>query len=205
MAGSEPESVEQLKERIKELERENRRWMRLAGTSRLTELPNSLMLYQVVLPAELRKGIGTPITLSCVLLAPDSLGDINDSHGRAMGDQLIVEIGNFLKQQLTPDERLFHPDGANFCLLLSGAAEGRARRRTTDIRRLFRESTYKAGEREFSDLTCSAGIASIEEEAVDAPDIAKRVEQLYLEVSDRLHRAKQRGPDYQMGSARREV
>ena len=43
------ESLDQLKARIQRLEEENRKWMRLAGISRLTKLPNSLMLFQVVL------------------------------------------------------------------------------------------------------------------------------------------------------------
>jgi hypothetical protein len=38
------------------LEEENRKWMRLAGMNRLTQLPNGLMLFQVVLPKELNKG-----------------------------------------------------------------------------------------------------------------------------------------------------
>lgn len=60
-----PEDMEQLLERnrelearVRELEEENLRWMHLVGTNRLTDLPNSLMLYRVVLPAELKQGDG---------------------------------------------------------------------------------------------------------------------------------------------------
>jgi hypothetical protein len=51
--------------------------MRLAGISRLTKLPNSLMLFQVVLPQELAKGKAETFALSCILICPDKLGDVN--------------------------------------------------------------------------------------------------------------------------------
>jgi len=52
---SDEAGVEQLQERVKHLEEENRKWMRMAGTGRVTELPNSLMLFQVGLSRELRQ------------------------------------------------------------------------------------------------------------------------------------------------------
>ena len=70
-AKSTKDAIEQLKNRIKFLEKENRKWMRLAGVNRLTELPNSLLLFQVGLPRELGKGLDKPISLSCILVCPD--------------------------------------------------------------------------------------------------------------------------------------
>ena len=49
----------------------------LAGISRLTKLPNSLMFFQVVLPQELDKGKAETFALSCILISPDKLGDVN--------------------------------------------------------------------------------------------------------------------------------
>ena len=76
------ESLDQLKARIQRLEEENRKWMRLAGVNHLTKLPNSLMLFQVVLPKELAKDKGAAFSLACILICPDKLGDINQNHGR---------------------------------------------------------------------------------------------------------------------------
>ena len=73
------ESLDQLKARIQRLEEENRKWMRLAGISRLTKLPNSLMLFRVVLPQELAKGKAETFALSCILICPDKLGDVNQN------------------------------------------------------------------------------------------------------------------------------
>ncbi len=195
-------TIEQLQDRIERLASENRRWMHLAGTNRLTDLPNSLMLYQVVLPAELKKCDEEGISIACVLISPDRLGEINEEYGRAVGDQLIVEISAFLKQGIESDERLFHPDGANFAILISDAAEGRARRKATEIRTDFREATFAVGDREFADLTCSAGVATLEG-VIQEKDITQSVEGLYQKLSDRLYKAKQRGGNTIIGSAKK--
>ena len=194
-------TVEALQERIKELEAENRRWMRLAGTNRLTDLPNSLMLYEVVLPAELRKVDDRGATIACILLSPDDIGDVNKSHGRAIGDELIGQIARFLKERMAPDERLYHPDGVNFAILLADADEGRARRRATAIRTEIREATFSLENRELDELTCSAGIGTIEG-AVVPQQIPAMIEQFYQQLSDRLYRAKQRGGNTVVGSER---
>lgn len=205
MADSPPQTptVEQLQARIEALEQENQKWMRLAGINRLTRLPNSLMLYQVILPAELRKGRNLPISLAFILICPDNIGEINQKRGRAVGDQLIAEIAAFLKQHTEPGERLFHPDGANFAFLIPGGTEGRARRKAMDIRKAFREATLTVGDSTFTGLTCCAGVTAVEEEVIPADDISQRVEQIYHELSDRLYRAKQRGTDSQVGSRRK--
>jgi len=104
------DTIQQLKDRIQKVEEENRKWKRLAGVNRLTQLPNNLMLYQVVLPKELQKGK----VLVCILLCPDGMGEINQQHGRTVGDKLLQQIGDFLKQQKESAEQLFHCDGANF-------------------------------------------------------------------------------------------
>ena len=127
-------TIEQLQERIQKLEEDNRRWMRLAGINSRTNLPNNLMLYRIFLPAELRKYDKRDVALACLLISPDGLGDINQDHGRAVGDQLIVEMANFLKQKVGTDEKLYHTDGANFALLMMGASEGRAKRKATEIK-----------------------------------------------------------------------
>lgn len=197
-------SVERLRERVAELEAENRRWMHLAGTNRLTNLPNNLMLYQVVLPSEIRKVGAAGAAIACALISPDGLGEINQVFGRSIGDQLIAEFSNFLKQRVADDERLYNSDGANFVILMTDAAEGRARRKATEIRAEVKDATFKAGDREFDQLSCSAGVATIDGVVPD-DSIADVVDRLYHDLSDRLYRAKQRGGNTVIGSSRKET
>ena len=201
---SQENRIEQLEARIQRLEQENRRWMRRAGTSRLTDLPNSMMLYEIVLPAELRKCDVQGISIACLLLCPDNLGDVNQVHGREVGDGLIKEMGLFLKERLEEGERLFHPDGANFVILMVDAPEGRARRKATETRTDFKEATFTVGERAFSDLTCSIGVALIEG-VIRKEDINESVDQLFRNLSERLYRAKQRGGNAIVSSPRTRI
>ena len=199
---SKNDQIKKLQDRIRELEEENRKWMRLAGVNRLTELPNNLMLYQVVLPRELNKGIEEPISLACILLCPDGLGDINQEHGRIVGDQLIKRIGDFLKQQMEPQEQLFHCDGANFAILIPETSEGHAKRRATLIISQYKKERFAVGDKRLRNLTCSAGVAEIEGE-VEKVKIAELVEHLYHELCDRLHKTKERGGNFVIGPPRK--
>ena len=192
-------AIEQLKERIETLEKENRKWMRLAGMNRLTELPNNLMLYQVVLPRELRKGIQSPIALACTLICPDGLGEINQRHGRIVGDDLIKLIGDFLKEQLEGGEQLYHCDGSNFAILMLGSTEGGARRRAALIKDKFKEKTFSIGNRTFRGLTCSAGASEISGQ-IGPAEIPEMIEKLYHQLCNSLYKAKEHGGDTVMGS-----
>jgi diguanylate cyclase (GGDEF)-like protein len=196
------ESIDQLKQRIAKLEEENRKWMRLAGMNRLTQLPNGLMLFQVVLPKELNKRSDQPLETACIFLCPDGLGDINQQHGRVIGDKLLQHIGQFLKSQLESGELLFHCDGANFAVLVSGKGEGYAKRRATTIKNKFREQDFVVDETSIGKLSCSAGTAEIAGERKSLK-VSEAVDKLYHELCDRLYQAKASGGNYVVGSPRR--
>ena len=194
-------TIRQLQERIKKLEEDNKKWMRLAGINRLTELPNGLMLYQVVLPGMVKKGVEEPVSLACALISPDRLGDINQEHGRVIGDQLIQQIGAFLKGQLEEGERLFHCDGANFAILTPGSLEGHVKRRVGVIKTQFARETFKVGDNRFTELAFSVGVAEIEGR-VNQDDVAASVERMYDELCNRLYEAKNRGGGQTVGSSK---
>ena len=196
MAG---ESLDQLKVRVKQLEEENRKWMRLAGTSRLTKLPNNLMLFQVVLPQELAKSKAETFVLSCILICPDKLGTINQENGRGAGDQLIQQLAQFFKNQLELNERLFHCDGANFAIMMPTKPEGYAKRRAMMLKNVFKDEKFSVDRVEFSDMTCSIGTAEIKGE-IEKVKISEITDKLYNELCDRLYQAKAKGGDYIVGS-----
>ena len=193
------ESLDQLKARIQRLEEENRKWMRLAGISRLTKLPNSLMLFRVVLPQELAKGKAETFALSCILICPDKLGDVNQKNGRVVGDQLIQQLAQFLKNQLELNERLFHCDGANFAIMMPTKPEGYAKRRAMMLKNVFKDEKFSVDRVEFSDMTCSIGTAEIKGE-IEKVKISEITDKLYNELCDRLYQAKASGGDYIVGT-----
>lgn len=195
----EESTVEQLRDRIQHLEKENRKWMRLAGINRLTNLPNNLMLYQIVLPRELRKGGLHPVSLSCIHICPDGLGEINQQQGRLIGDQLIVQVGQFLKSKIGGNEQLFHVDGANFVILLLEAPESTARRKVTQLKNEFKEHTLTVGKQNFKNMTFSAGVNEVDS-IIQEKDIPSYIEQIYQELSNRLYKAKEKGGNTIIGS-----
>ena len=182
---------------VKQLEEENKKWMRLAGINRLTNLPNSLMLFQIILPREIRKGN----SISCILFCPDKLGEINQQHGRVIGDELIKKISSFLKDKLEKNEQLFHCDGANFAILTPEGTESKGRRRATLLKNEFKEATLSVGDNKFSDLSCSAGVSEIEENT-KKNDVIELIEKFYHDLCNRLYQAKEQGGNAVIGSSK---
>ena len=175
--------------------------MRLAGMNRLTQLPNSLMLLQVVLPKELNKR-PEPTDISCIYICPDGLGDINQKHGRVMGDKLLQLIGQFFKNNLESGELLFHCDGANFAILISGKAENHAKRRAIFLKNQFREHGFESDGTRFGQITCSAGTGEVMGDTTNTK-ASEIVDKLYQDLCDRLYQAKASGGNYVVGAPRR--
>ena len=125
---------------------------------------------------------------------------MNRDYGRAVGDELVKQIGLFLKQRMEQGERLFHPDGANFAVLITDATEGRAKRRATEVKADLRRQIFTVKGKEFKDLTCSVGVASFEGVVLEA-NVPKCVEGMYQDLSDRLYKAKERGENLIVGSS----
>jgi GGDEF domain-containing protein len=70
-------------------------------------------------------------------MAADTLGDINQRHGRTAGDQVIKGLAEYLKAILGEDEKLGHIDGTNFAVVMHADLEeatNRARKWRTQIR-----------------------------------------------------------------------
>jgi len=191
--------IEGLKAQVQKLTAENRKWMRLAGINRLTALPNKLMLFQVILPNELANASSQSFSLSCALICPDKLGDINQEHGRLICDQLILQMSQLLKEQIQSGERIFHCDGANFAIVMADKTEGYAKRRAVTIKDAFREARFKLEGTEFANITCSVGTAEVTNNE-EQTEIEEVLDQLYNELCDRLYQAKASGGNYVVGS-----
>ena len=186
------DDIKQLEDRIKQLEEERQRWVDFAGKNQLTGLPNSLIFRQVALPKELSRGLQKPISLAGLLLCPDGLTQINQQHGRIVGDQLIKQVSHFLKQQIQPGEQLFHWDGANFSILMPGTAMGGARRRASLIKDEYAKATFSVGNEALTGLTCSVGFAEIEGE-IKKVQITEYANKFYHDLCNRLYKAKEYG------------
>ena len=191
MTGQESQDVtiEQLQARIQVLENQKQKWVHLAGSNHLTDLPNALMFYHIILPAEMKKARESQARLACVLISINGMGAVNQNCGRSVGDRLIGQTGAFLRQRIKPGDRLCHPDGVNFVILMPGATEGRYQQIASAIRADLRKAIFTVGDRVFTQLTCSMGMSMLDV-AIPEADIPERMQQLYMELNDRVQKSR---------------
>ena len=89
-----------LKAEVQRLKKENRRWARLAGTDGLTGLPNKISFMRALVPQALQKAAEAGESIGFILMSADNLGVINETHGRAAGDQIIRGVSKLLESIL---------------------------------------------------------------------------------------------------------
>ena len=78
--------VEALRERIKNLEDDNKKWRQLAGRGTVTGLPNKVTLLRLILPKALQE-LGKGVTSSFIGISLDHVARVNEGHGGGHGEQ----------------------------------------------------------------------------------------------------------------------
>jgi diguanylate cyclase (GGDEF)-like protein len=105
----------ELAERNRELEEANRKLEMASFTDTLTGLSNRRYLMEQFprLLREKRENHG----LAIMIIDLDALKPINDQHGHAAGDEVIVEIARTLKQAIRPEDVLVRWGGDEFVVV----------------------------------------------------------------------------------------
>lgn len=154
---------------------------REALTDSLTGLMNRRALF------EAHAGPLPPASVA-VLFDIDEFKSINDTHGHAMGDRVIILFARALKQDLPADASAARIGGEEFALILPDTAMETARRQAEDVRARFL-ALVDAEER----LTCtvSAGLAATGA-ATNAPHAAS-IDRILAEADRALYEAKRGG------------
>jgi diguanylate cyclase (GGDEF)-like protein len=105
----------ELAQRYRELEDANRKLEMASYTDTLTGLANRRYLMQHF-PRLLAEHKGTQ-GLAIMIIDLDALKPINDQHGHAAGDELIVEVARTLRQAIRPDDVLVRWGGDEFVVV----------------------------------------------------------------------------------------
>ena len=105
----------ELAERNRELEDANRRLEMASLTDTLTGLANRRYLMQEF-PRLIAAHRGT-MGLAIMIIDLDALKPINDQHGHAAGDDVIIEIAKTLRQAIRPDDVLARWGGDEFVVV----------------------------------------------------------------------------------------
>ncbi len=105
----------ELAQRYRELEDANRRLEMASYTDTLTGLQNRRYLMQQFprMLAERRDSQG----LAIMIIDLDALKPINDQHGHAAGDEIIIEIAKSLRAAIRPDDTLARWGGDEFVVV----------------------------------------------------------------------------------------
>jgi diguanylate cyclase (GGDEF)-like protein len=120
---------------------------------------------------EVERAIVTEGTVAVAVLDIDHFKLINDSHGHAEGDRVLAAVAVKLRESVRDGDAVGRLGGEEFVLVLPGVsgtgameAAERARRALGDVRVHGRP------------LECSAGVACLPEDALEATDLLERAD-----------------------------
>jgi len=95
------------------------------------------------------------------------LKEINDVHGHATGDRLIVKIAKLIRERLGEQVLLARFGGDEFAALLDKADEPQLKKTADDIRGLMKETAFSENGKTFH-CGCTFGTAVVDRNAEDA-------------------------------------
>jgi diguanylate cyclase (GGDEF)-like protein len=152
----------------------------LAATDVLTGLPNRRAMLDTMQQAmdSSRRG---DMPLAIVLVDVDHFKDVNDQHGHATGDAVLIHLGAHMRAQLRSGDVLARWGGEEFLICASGTPMEAARETAERVRAAVAHSPMPHGK----PLTVSLGVAVCE------PD--DDLDSLLLRADRALYRAKSEG------------
>lgn len=121
------------------------------------------------------------LPISILMLDIDFFKSVNDNFGHDMGDRVLINFADLIRQRLTPHETLFRWGGEEFIVLCRNADLDQARKLGESLRKAVEASSICPMKR----ITCSVGVASWHEGETD--------ETVFKRMDEALYTAKQSG------------
>ena len=182
--------VTALQGEVTRLREENRRWARLAGTDPLTGLPNKISFMRAFVPQTFKTAREEKQSVGFLLVSPDDLGTVNETHGREAGDQVLKGLGALIQSLVGDAGRLGLLDGSNFVLMMYPATVEDARGRGNMIRARVRTHAFPCADTT-AQITVSAGVTVAE--PGDGDDLQTLGEERMSRLNYALFTAKKAG------------
>jgi diguanylate cyclase (GGDEF)-like protein len=150
------------------LRMKNRQLARLSITDRLTGLANYFRLHEV-LGSEFKRAQRYNLDLCVLLVDIDHFKKINDSHGHLFGDFALHELGQIFAAGRRESDYVARSGGEEFCFVLTQTQIDDAQRFAERLREIVAKHRFEyRGIR--TDVTLSAGVASIKDLVSPTPD-----------------------------------
>lgn len=152
-------SIERMHLEIADLQRELRELIYsrdpLTGAINRTNMLSLLREQQSLVQRNMQK-------CSIVMIDVDDFKEVNDKHGHTIGDSVLACIARHLIENVRPYDKVFRYGGEEFLLCLQSATVKSTFEMTERLRTGIELLKIKVSESESTNVTVSAGIASIE-------------------------------------------
>ncbi len=158
----------------------------MATTDWLTKLPNRRQ-FDEVFEQMLSQADRYKEPLSLVLIDVDNFKDINDTYGHAAGDEVLQQIGTFLKEAVRRSDSPARLGGDEFSILLYHTSEQQAAKLVRQLLKKIKSYVFNFSGQNVS-ITLSSGIAQYGSDA-------STKQSLYFSADKALYTAKQQGRD----------
>jgi len=170
---------------------------RTAVTDGLTGLYNR-PFFQALLGVEARRVLHGNGRAGLILVDLDSFAEINDHHGWAAGDAVLVQVADRLRIAARPGDVLARYGGEEFACLLPQTDEEAAMEVAERFRQALRRTSIVVGSGASVEVTGSFGVATVAGEpagAIADESATLDMERLVRDADRALSDAKNRGGD----------
>ena len=181
-----PISEQEFLARIRSAEfslKELRSQAELVETDPLTGLFNR-RFFDVQCQHQIQRAVEYGLPLSCISLDIDHFKHINDCFGHAVGDKVLVEVADLLRQETRQSDLVCRRGGDEFCVLLAQSSEERATEVAQRIRCQLAQHSIaienKPGEEVHAQV--SIGVAGCTSEIRSAEQLIDLADQVLLKA-----------------------
>jgi diguanylate cyclase (GGDEF)-like protein len=174
---------DELMKKARDMEELNQMFQLMAQTDYLTGLNNRRKMTEL-LETEFQRSYRYGGTFSVIILDIDSFKKINDTYGHAIGDRVIVDVANIIKEEIRESDFCGRWGGEEFIILCPNTNREQAYKMMERVRKAIAGYSFKYDNIDIS-VTISAGIGEYE--------TGKSLTEVLAEADTNLYKAKQQG------------
>jgi len=173
-----------------------------AKRDNLTGLFNDRYLHSAM-EQRVEESLRSARPLAVLFLDLDFFKHVNDTHGHLVGSQVLREVGELLRAQVTlPGAIIARYGGDEFVVAVPGCDLEQGRQLAEHLRAAIREQAFcsRPGEicadvYDLKGITCSIGVTALQPASDDPAELADTKRQLLREADGAMYRAKSSGRD----------
>ncbi len=128
------------------------------------------------------KRTGQPFTIG--MLDLDYFKKVNDTYGHSIGDQVLVEFGQYIRSHIRGTDMIYRYGGEEFSILFPRTTSVEAKYRLSQLIDGFSQKVFKADDQHFS-VTFSAGIYEVENAMETMAEALRRADEALYEAKSR--------------------